>query len=50
MNWTTLHTPTYFKQEADKILKKVKKENKGRKTKLVLVTDKPRTFKEVFID
>lgn len=47
MNWTTLNTTSALRAEADKELKKIKKNNKGQKMRLVKVCDKPLTFKEI---
>ena len=50
MNWTNTDTPTYFKQEGDKALKKLKKTRKEKKYRLVKVSDTPTTYKEVEVD
>ena len=50
MNWTQTNTNGFLKGEADRELKKIKKERKGLKTRLIKICDKPLTFKEVPIE
>jgi len=50
MNWTVLNTPTAFRQEAERVLKKEKKRRKGVKTRLIKVSSTPITYKEVEVD
>lgn len=48
-NWIGVETPKHFKLQADKVLNKVKKERSKKEFKLVKVSDKPLTYKEVEI-
>lgn len=48
MNWVNLETPAFWRKEAEKQLEKVKSKIKGKKIKLIKISDKPLTYKEVY--
>lgn len=50
MNWTKTTTNASLKKDAEKELKKIKREKKGKKTRLVKVSDRPLTYKEIEIE
>lgn len=49
-NWVAVRTPKFLKDEADKTLKKLKKQREGKKYVMVKVSDRPLTYKEVEVD
>ena len=55
MNWVQLQNGAFWKKDAEKSLKKIKAEreniskSQNKELKLVKVSDKPLTYKEVFV-
>ena len=49
MNWASETTTSFLKSKGEKALKKAKRKLKGKKYKLIKVSDKPLTYKEVEI-
>lgn len=49
-NWVTVRTPKFLKTEAQKALEKVKQQRKGKTFKMVKVSDRPVTYKEVEVE
>ena len=49
-NWTATEAPKFLKREAEKTLEKLNKQRTGKKYKMVKVSDRPPTYKEVEVN